>query len=266
MAFHHIPTKKKRIYIKFRYNNRECNEPSDYYCEKDGKKDCKCRSCKAAAQLCAEIDRKIKEKTFNFAEYFPNSKALEKLIPPTIEEVKKEYTFKEYWQKWYNEKIGIVKDNSLNKFRSNSGYSIKVLGDLPINEIKHEHVAKLINFLTKKGLAPKTIKSIKDDIASVFKLAIINEEISKNPCQNVKTPKIPKTDPYPFSLHEIKQILTLAYDSLQEKGYNPINQLVGYLLSEDPTYITTHRGARTMICRLDRDELLRTLVQTYLGV
>jgi len=64
---------------------------------------------------------------------------------------------------------------------------------------------------------------------------------------------------------EMKQILTAVYDALREKGYNPINQIVGYLLSEDPTYITTHNNARSLIRKIDRDELLRALVQCYLN-
>ena len=63
---------------------------------------------------------------------------------------------------------------------------------------------------------------------------------------------------------EMHQILQEVYDSLSEKGYNPINQIVGYLLSEDPTYITNHRNARSKICKLDRDELLQELVRNYL--
>ena len=63
---------------------------------------------------------------------------------------------------------------------------------------------------------------------------------------------------------EIRNILTLVYDSLKEKGYNPINQIVGYILSEDPTYITTHMGARNLIRRIDRDTLLQNLVKYYL--
>ena len=63
---------------------------------------------------------------------------------------------------------------------------------------------------------------------------------------------------------EMKQILTEVYRSLTEKGYNPINQIVGYLLSEDPTYITKHNNARSLICKLDRDELLQELVRHYL--
>ena len=63
---------------------------------------------------------------------------------------------------------------------------------------------------------------------------------------------------------EMKAILASVYHSLSEKGYNPINQIVGYLLSEDPTYITNHNNARSLICKLDRDELLQELVRHYL--
>lgn len=64
---------------------------------------------------------------------------------------------------------------------------------------------------------------------------------------------------------EIRKILTLVYDALKEKGYNPINQIVGYILSEDPTYITTHNNARNLIRRIDRDTLLQSLVRYYLS-
>ena len=65
---------------------------------------------------------------------------------------------------------------------------------------------------------------------------------------------------------ELKRTLTTVYEALLEKGYNPINQLVGYILSEDPTYITNYNGARSLIRRIDRDKLLNTLVKNYLGV
>jgi len=63
---------------------------------------------------------------------------------------------------------------------------------------------------------------------------------------------------------EMKRTLTTVYEALQEKGYNPINQIVGYLLSEDPTYITNHKNARSLIRKIDRDELLQELVRQYL--
>ena len=63
----------------------------------------------------------------------------------------------------------------------------------------------------------------------------------------------------------IRNNLTQVYDALKEKGYNPINQIVGYILSEDPTYITTHNNARNLIRRIDRDTLLQSLVKYYLS-
>ena len=62
----------------------------------------------------------------------------------------------------------------------------------------------------------------------------------------------------------MKTTLSAIYAALQEKGYNPINQIVGYILSEDPTFITNHNNARSMIRKLDRDELLQELVRYYL--
>ncbi len=72
-----------------------------------------------------------------------------------------------------------------------------------------------------------------------------------------------------FSIREdkeaqVKAILTEVYDALKQKGYNPINQIVGYILSEDPTYITTYNNARSLVRKLDRDELLQILVRSYL--
>jgi uncharacterized protein (UPF0297 family) len=65
---------------------------------------------------------------------------------------------------------------------------------------------------------------------------------------------------------QIHHILLSVYEALKEKGYDPINQIVGYVLSEDPTYITNYKSARTLICKIDRDELLQVLVKNYLGV
>lgn len=65
---------------------------------------------------------------------------------------------------------------------------------------------------------------------------------------------------------EIRETLTEVYDALKQKGYNPVNQLVGYILSEDPTYITTFDGARNKICKIDRDDLLQALLKNFLDV
>lgn len=63
----------------------------------------------------------------------------------------------------------------------------------------------------------------------------------------------------------IKATMQTIYEALKAKGYNPINQIVGYILSEDPTYITTYNNARNLISKLDRDELLQSIVKFYLN-
>ncbi|MBE6602206.1 MAG: IreB family regulatory phosphoprotein [Ruminococcaceae bacterium] len=68
------------------------------------------------------------------------------------------------------------------------------------------------------------------------------------------------TDKHPNS----REILKEVYEAMSEKGYNPIGQIVGYLLSEDPTYITNYKNARALICKIDRDELMGELVKNYL--
>ena len=65
---------------------------------------------------------------------------------------------------------------------------------------------------------------------------------------------------------EMKRVLQTVYDALKENGYNPINQIVGYLLSEDPTYITNYNNARSLIRKIDRDELMQELISTYLDL
>jgi uncharacterized protein (UPF0297 family) len=79
------------------------------------------------------------------------------------------------------------------------------------------------------------------------------------------------SDTITFKLHddresEIKDILLEVHSALSEKGYNPINQIVGYILSEDPTYITNHKNARSLIRRIDRDDLLNMMLKNYLGL
>ena len=63
---------------------------------------------------------------------------------------------------------------------------------------------------------------------------------------------------------EIREILLTVYNALKEKGYNPINQIVGYIMSGDPTYITSHKGARAMIMKVERDELVEEMLRSYI--
>ena len=62
----------------------------------------------------------------------------------------------------------------------------------------------------------------------------------------------------------VKKVLDLVYNAMAEKGYNPVNQIVGYIMSGDPTYITSHKGARSMIMKVERDELVEELLKEYI--
>ena len=64
--------------------------------------------------------------------------------------------------------------------------------------------------------------------------------------------------------YQIRQVLTEVYEALNEKGYNPVNQIVGYVMSGDPTYITSHKGARSLIMRVERDEIIEVLLEDYI--
>ena len=92
----------------------------------------------------------------------------------------------------------------------------------------------------------------------------VTEMLSKNAHDtNYNTRKFPSMSDRDAT---IREILFAVYEALEEKGYNPISQIVGYILSEDPTYITNHKNARSLIRRIDRDELLRCLVRAYLDI
>lgn len=75
-----------------------------------------------------------------------------------------------------------------------------------------------------------------------------------------------KTFPIKQEGNDKKMLLRAVYEALSEKGYNPLNQIVGYILTEDPTYITNHKNARGLIRRIDRDELIASMVKEYLGL
>lgn len=87
----------------------------------------------------------------------------------------------------------------------------------------------------------------------------------------VKTMALEKGKTQTFNLKEerekeVRKILSEVYHALDEKGYDPVSQIVGYIISEDPTYITNHNNARSLICKLERDELMKILVRYYLGI
>lgn len=75
-----------------------------------------------------------------------------------------------------------------------------------------------------------------------------------------------KFEPPKDNVNSAKEIILSVFESLEEKGYDPINQVIGYILSGDPTYITSYNDARSMICRIERDEILEELLKSYLTI
>ncbi len=73
-----------------------------------------------------------------------------------------------------------------------------------------------------------------------------------------------KFEPPKENVKSVKEIIFSTFAALEEKGYNPVNQVIGYILSGDPTYITSHKDARSIICNIERDELLEELIKSYL--
>lgn len=82
----------------------------------------------------------------------------------------------------------------------------------------------------------------------------------QNPGENTVSFKWEKEDP-----DQVYNVLKTVYEALEEKGYNPLNQLVGYMISGEPAYITSHKQARNLICKIDRDVIMEVLLKKYLG-
>lgn len=81
--------------------------------------------------------------------------------------------------------------------------------------------------------------------------------------KNLSNTQFFKVEPTPKI--EPKDILEIVYNALKEKGYNPVNQIVGYIMSGDPTYITSHNGARSLVMKVERDELVEEMLKFYIG-
>jgi integrase len=205
MAALMVRGKKKRIYIRTRFNGRQICEPSDYYCSEGGKKKCKCRGCKGAYALGMEIDRKIKDKTFVMREYFPNSKALAKM---GLNRFKNNITFNEYATSFLDIKKGVVRSSSYGKLKQAIMlYAYPLLGDLQMIHIIPSHIRNVVNIMINAKLAPKTIKNNLSSISSLFSMATEDKIIPENPCKNIKTPHCGDTDPDPFTIEEVNKIL-----------------------------------------------------------
>lgn len=193
--------KQHKIRLAFTYQAVRRYENTKYFCE-TGKDNCKCRQCKSATALLQEIERKIDENTFVYKEYFPKSKYASS---SGIADISGDIGFANYAYQWLSLKEKSIEYSS---FKTYSRYT-KRLSDYfknkPLKEIKPSTVQ---SYIRDNDLAPKTISNIMGMLSSIFKSAVMDEIIEKNPCTYVSKPKVHSEEVDPFDRAEIDQIIS----------------------------------------------------------
>jgi integrase len=196
-----IRGKKNRISLLFMYKGIRRYEKSDYFCE-TGKSGCKCRSCRAADSLLSEIERKIDENKFRYADYFPNSRTLQNLKEYSLTS---DLNFGVYLWQWLESQEKLFSYSTYQTHKSIATMLDAHFGHIAIKDIKPSHVRAYINLL---DVAPKTIRNRVGLLSEVMKSAIADDLISKNPCTGVKLPARVKQPVDPFTYDEMQKILS----------------------------------------------------------
>lgn len=197
--------KKNKLYIRFRYHKREMCEPSIYFCLKNGEKDCACKQCKAASAYALEIERKIDDKTFIYAQYFPRSKALISMGLSQVS-VDGDIHFTSYAQQWLDFKEPVTTFSTYKGYK----YQVKVLKNwlnLLVKDIKPAHIRNMVKGFVEYGLSPKTIKNIVFMLNNILSQAKDDYIIDQNPCVGITLPKVKQQQPDPFSREEVELVL-----------------------------------------------------------
>ena len=192
--------KKNKIELIFIYRNVRRFEPSQYYCEKN-KPDCKCRSCKSASALVQEIERKISEGTFIYSQYFPKSSALKNM---SLADVSEDIGFTTYAKQWY-----FLKEKALSYATQRTYWGFinrfaDYFGNTPIKNIKASTVQ---GFIRDNDLKPKSISNMMGMLSSIFKQAVADDLITKNPVSYISKPKVQSKQIDPFDYDEMIKIL-----------------------------------------------------------
>ncbi len=209
MASLRIRGKEHRIYIQFRLQQRQMQEPTKYICEHEGKKNCKCRSCKAASALALEIDRKIRERTFNLKEYFPESRAINVLYKKEEIEEARDILFKDYCAKWLYLKEPRISKSTHRTYKDRINSCLRLLDDnITYRSVTEEAIDNAIRMMYNKGYASKTIKEHLVLMSSISRRAIKDKIITVNPLADIERPKNIRKKPDPFTAAEINAILS----------------------------------------------------------
>jgi len=196
----HARGKKNRLYVYFTYKSIRRHEKTNYFCE-TGKQDCKCRNCRAAIALVGEIERKINDDIFKYADYFPNSRTLEKLHEYSL---KTDITFGTYATQWIESTKPSLAKSTAVSYDSMLDMLIDHFGKFQIRDIRPGHVKAYVASLSVK---PKTIRNRIGLLSTILGSAIDDELIDKNPCQRVKLPAIQQEPVDAFEWKEVNSIL-----------------------------------------------------------
>jgi integrase len=192
--------KKLRLELIFNYQGARRFEQSKYFCETT-KENCKCRSCKSAEALLSEIERKITENTFKYAEYFPNSKYVKET--PSLN-LNSEMLFSVYADIWLTSIKSSVTYSTLKTYTTAVNKMQEAFAHFKLNEIKSSHIK---NYISKSPLAPKTVNNYLGVLHGILESAVVDDLLSKNPCKHVKKPVVRSEKVDSFSKTEVFMIL-----------------------------------------------------------
>ncbi|MGE4267129.1 MAG: tyrosine-type recombinase/integrase [Deferribacterales bacterium] len=192
--------KKNQIRVFFVYRGIRCFEPTKYMCE-TGNTGCNCQQCRLASAYVAEIDRKIKEGIFRYGDYFPKSKNLKKF---SLSDTSKTVGFSVYAQQWLRLKEKSLAYSTLRTYTGFINIFCDYFKNIPISDIKASTVQ---GFIREYDIAPKTMSNMIGMLSSIFKTAVADDILDKNPCGYVSKPRVQSAEIDPFEQDEIELIL-----------------------------------------------------------
>ncbi|ADD67428.1 integrase family protein [Denitrovibrio acetiphilus DSM 12809] len=196
----HARGKKNRLYVYFQYLGVRRHEKTPFFCE-TGKNGCKCRQCKSTAGWLHELECKIDDKTFKYAEYFPESRVA-KALP--MADSSPQISFGTYAILWLDSQKTVFSHATFITYTSSINNLLATFENMSICDIKPAHIR---TYIKNSEVSPKTLKNHVGVLSSILSAAVEDDLIPKNPCTSVKLPHISSVEVDPLSLEEITMIL-----------------------------------------------------------
>lgn|GEM_PF-2176563 len=198
-----IRGKKHRIRVAFVYRSIRRFENTDYYCE-TGKNNCKCRQCRSALALLAEIERKIDEGIFKYGDFFPESKALKTLNDLKLADTSANVGFSTYANQWLDLIEDSIAYSTHKTYSSDVSKLCQYFGNVELKKIRPTHIQM---FIKQCNLSPKSISNIIGVLHQILDNAYNDELLSKNPTKVIKKPRVETSEVDPFNINEAESII-----------------------------------------------------------